>query len=486
MKKVVISKLFLYRHRFVLGYILLALLLATTIFLLPLISPNGLSESEMQSAITSNNTTFQSILEGEVVDFPYHMMQHLSIQVLGLTTYAIKLPSIIIGAILAVLLILLLNRWFKNNVALFSSIITVLSPPFLYLAGTGTPLIMLVFWPVLLLWLGSKIQGVNKPNSVYCFIFAFVLLFAVLTPYLIYLAAFILLFVLLQPHLRHTIKTLPRIPFILVTIIILAGLGAIAFSLSKNLPAITTLCFMSDFSPEHYLNNLTSAIPPLFSSNGNIESTFLAPIIGLPLLALAFTGLISTTKGFFASRNSIASLLLVFTALITGFEPTAAILIIIPIAILIAHGLRYILEHWYGLFPENPYARIFAIFPITIVMGIMIFSDISHFVFGYRYNPSVAKQFNNDLALVHEHVPEGSTILVQPDSTEYSFYKILESSPKNLKVTSVVPSAGEVSSLHKWQNSENLAINRIITSPKSEDSDRIYVYTVKKQESKKE
>lgn len=481
MKKVVISKLFLYRHRFLIGYILLSLFLIGTIFLLPLITPSGLSEIEMQSTVASSNTSFHSILNGQIVDFPYHMLQHFSIQVFGLSAYAIKLPSIIIGVLLAVLLILLLNRWFKNNVALFASTITVLSPPFLYLSGSGTPLIMLVFWPVLLLWLGSKIQGVKKPSSTYCFIFAFILLFALLTPYMVYLAGFILLFVILQPHLRHTIKTLPRIPFILITIIILAGLAATSYSLSKNLPAITTLCFMPDFSFEHYFNNITSAIPPLFSSNGNIESTFLAPMIGLPLLALAIIGLISTTKGFFASRNSIASCLIVFTILIAGFEPTAAVLIIIPIAILIAHGFRYILEHWYGLFPENPYARIFAIFPIGIVIGIMIFSDISHFVFGYRYNPSVAKQFTTDLSLVMNNLEAGSTLLVKKDTIEYDFYKILESTPQHLKITSSAPASGQFSSLRKWPDLKDVEINRIITSPKSEDSDRIYVYTVKKQ-----
>ena len=93
-----------------------------------------------------------------------------------------------IAGVSSALLILLLNRWFKTNVALFASILAVLSASFLYLAGSGTPLIMLVFWPTLLLWLGSKIQGVVKPKPLYCFLFAFALLGAIFTPHLIYLA----------------------------------------------------------------------------------------------------------------------------------------------------------------------------------------------------------------------------------------------------------------------------------------------------------
>lgn len=480
MKKLVISKLFLYKHRFGIGYILLALAMIGTIFLLPLITPGGLSEKEMESAVTSFSTGIHSVKEGNIVDLPYHILQCLSIEYLGLSSYTIKLPSIVIGVALAILIILLLNRWFKNNVALISSIISVLSVPFLYLAGSGTPLIMVVFWPTLLLWLGSKIQGVKKPNSLYCFIFAFLLLFSLLTPHMIYLAAFILIFVLTQPHLRHTIKTLPKIPLILVTLIILAGLGAIGYSLHQNIPALRGIVLANDFSLNLFLSNIKTAFLPLFSWNGNVESTFLSPLIGLPVLALAITGLISTTKGFFASRNSIASCLIIFTILISGLNPDSAVLIILPLAILIAHGVRYILEKWYGLFPENPYARIFALFPLGLLIGIMLLSDLSHFIFGYRYNPVVANEFTSDLALIDENLDDNTVLLVKGGTLDYDFYKILENTDKHLTVTSdtVAISGTKIASLGKWE-SKNLILDRIITSPKSSNSDRIYLYTVK-------
>ena len=134
-KKLAISKLFLYRYRFIIGFTLLGLAFAGLLFGLPLLSPGGLSDAEIQSTVTSAHLSSTSILNGEVVDLPYHALQKLSITLFGLTTYAIKLPSIIIGLLLGALLILLLNRWFKTNVALFASILAVLSASFLYLAG---------------------------------------------------------------------------------------------------------------------------------------------------------------------------------------------------------------------------------------------------------------------------------------------------------------------------------------------------------------
>lgn len=478
MKKRTISKLFLYRHRYIIGYSLLALAFLATLILLPLITPNGLSEAEMQSAITSNSTSINNISAGEVVDLPYHLLQKVSIHFLGLTPYALKLPSIIIGFFLGLILVLLLNRWFKNNVAIIASILTVLSSSFLYLAGSGTPLIMVVFWPTLLLWLGSKIQGVDRPSPLYCFIFAFALLLSIFTPYMLYLAVFILVYVLIHPHLRFTVKTLPKIPLILVAIIILGGCTLLGIILIKHTPALKELLFMGNFSLDNFFANLSTAFTPFFSWSGVVESTFLAPLVGLASLALAITGLISTAKGFFASRNSIATYLIIFTVLISGFDPNCAVLLILPLAILIAHGIRYILEKWYGLFPSNPYARIFALFPISIFLGIMITSDIAHFVFGYRYNPAVADNFTNDLSLISEHLTEDTTLLIPAGTLEYDFYSILEKhhGPKVASSLNNTPDGTDLASLGKWTENPNLSVRRIITSSKSSNSDRIYLY----------
>ena len=494
MKKVIISKLFLYRHRFVLGYLFLSIIFGFALLYLPTITPNGLSEAEMESVVTSMNTDKSTVISGNIIDLPYHMLQKVSVLLFGLNIYGIKLPSIIIGGLLGILFILLLNRWFKNNVAVMASVLAVLSSNFLYIAGSGTPLIMMVFWPTLLFWLGSKIQGENKPKPLYCFIFAFALLLSLFTPYMVFLAVFIVLYTLFHPHLRFTITHLPKIPLTISTIIVLGASAMLIINETKNPDTLRTLAFMKDFSWTHYFENIKTAFIPFFKWSGMVESTFLAPLVGLASLALAVTGLISTYKGFFASRNSIATYLIVFTVIISGFNPNAAILLILPLAILIAHGFRYILNQWYGLFPENPYARIFGILPIAIFLIIMITSDISHFVFGYRYNPAVANQFSNDLRLIRDNIEENSVLVVQSD-LEYDFYKIFEKEPilnimnqKKIAVTKEFPTLifDHLATLGRYENDIDLensikledryTLTRIITNSKSENSDRIYLY----------
>ena len=480
MKKTAIPKLFLYRHRFIIGYILLGFAFVGIIFGLPLLAPDGLSEAEMASATTSYNTHLSSLFSGDVVDLPYHVLQKLSILFLGLNIYSVKLPSMVIGVILGILLVLLLNRWFKNNVALLASILAVLSASFLYLSGSGTPLIMLVFWPTLLLWLGSKIQGVTKPKPLYCFVFAFVLLASIFTPHLIYLAVFIILFAFLHPHLRFTIKTLPIIPLVITTFIILVAVALLIMAAIINPPIISELLLAKDFQISDFFSNLQTAFLPFFSWSTTLESAFLSPFVGLASVALAVIGLLSTAKGFFASRNSIASCLIVFTIILSGLSPESAILILLPLAILIAHGLRYILDKWYDLFPENPYARITALFPISIFLGIMIYGGISHFLYGYHYSPMVADQFNDDITLIHDNLPIGSTLYVINHETAYHFYQIL-ADQKLLEVSNELPPITELpASFATLGHADDVPadVSRIITSPKASNSDRIYMYTV--------
>lgn len=458
---------------------MLGLAYVALIFGLPLLAPAGLSESEMESAAHSYALEPNSFIHGDIVNLPYRLLQKLSIMIFGLNMYSVKLPSMIIGTLLGLLFILLLNRWFKTNVALLASILAVLSASFLYLAGSGTPLIMLVFWPTLLLWLGSKIQGVTKPKPFYCFVFAFALLASIFTPHLIYLATFIVIFAIVHPHLRFTIKTLPTFPLILTIFIILLGLASLIVAAFVNPIIISELLLAPGLTFSQFISNIQTAFMPLFSWNTALESVFLSPFVGLASIALAVIGLLSTAKGFFASRNSIATWLIIFTIFLAGLNPECAILIILPLAILIAHGLRYILNKWYDLFPDNPYARISAIFPIGIFMGIMIIGGISHFLYGYRYIPMVADEFNNDLTLVRDNVPAGSNIYIIDRPVAYDFFKILETGSGSYHIFNTLPETTSSSEIYATLGHTNIIgeLAEIITSPKLENSDRIYLYT---------
>ena len=472
MKKIIISKLFLYRYRFVIGYVVLGTAFMILLFTLPLFAQNGLSDAEIGSATSSYYLGKNGILGGDVVDLPYRLLQKFSITLFGLSPYAIKLPSIIVGLFLGFLLILLLNRWFKSNVSLLASCLIILSTPFLFLAGSGTPLIMLVFWPTLLLWLGSKIQGEKRPRPMYCFLFAIMMLLSIFTPYMIYFAVFCVIFVLAQPHLRFVVKGLPKLPLIIVGLLMLVGFAVLGISIVNRPETITELLFSDDFQIGQFFGNIATGLAPVFSWHNSLESVFLSPLISLPTFALALIGLFSTTKGFFASRNSIASILIVFCLIITGFNPQAVVFFILPFSILVAHGLKYLLEKWYGLFPENPYARVSAVLPLAILFGFMIIPGLLQYIYGYRYNPNIATEFSDRLSVIRENLTD-EYLLVDKD---YDFYKILETKTE-IKVIDQIEKVDKLAVLGKLaEGSEEYTLSQIITSPMRDNSDIIYLY----------
>ena len=457
------------------GYVLLGLAFIVLLFSLPLFAQKGLSQAEMDSATSSYYLGRDGILNGDLVDLPYRLLQKFSIVFFGLTPYAIKLPSIIIGLLLGFLLILLLNRWFKNNVSLLASCLVVLSTPFLFLAGSGTPLIMLVFWPTLLLWLGSKIQGEKRPKPMYSFVFAVALLAAIFTPYMLYFAVFCVLFVFLQPHLRFLVKNLPKLPLLLVGLIIVAGIAALVVNIIHHPDTIMALLFSQGFEIQHFFGNIATGFTPVFSWHNSVEGVFLSPLISLPTFALALIGLFSTTKGFFASRNSIASILIIFCIIITGFNPNAVVFFILPFSILIAHGVKYLLEKWYGLFPENPYARVSALIPLTVLFAIIIIPALLQYIYGYRYNPVIADEFSDSLEVIRENLTN-ETLLVNDN---FDFYKILNEKTEVRVVDGLTEPVDRLAILNNPENHpDGYTLARIITSPRRDNSDIIYLYTV--------
>ena len=459
------------------GYILLGIAFMALLFFLPAVAQKGLSEAEIESATNAYYLGDNTIVNGDLVNLPYRLLQKLSIMIFGLTPYAIKLPSVLVGLIFGLLLILLLNRWFKSNVSLLASTLIILSTPFLFLSGSGTPLIMVVFWPTLLLWLGSKIQGEKRPKPEYCFMFALALLLSIFTPYMLYFAVFCVVFVLMQPHLRFVVKNLPKLPLIFIGLIVVGGITALLINIINHPGTILELMFAQNFEIGNFFNNIARGLAPVFSWRTSLESVFLSPLISLPTFALGLIGLFSTTKGFFASRNSIASLLIVFTLIITGFNPDAVIFFILPFSILIAHGLKYLLEKWYGLFPENPYARISAILPLTILFGIMIVPSLLQYFYGYRYNPNIVNEFSDELSIVRKNLEDGT--LIVPEEHE-RFYKILEEKSE-IRIKKVGDEWSESTAVLGKPETvpENFALTRIIVSPRAQNSDIIYLYTAK-------
>ena len=473
-----VEQFFLYRYRFIIGYILLSVAFFILLTSLPGVAPTGLSEAEMASTVQASALDSEFIKQGNIINLPYFALQKGSLAIFGLNLFAIKLPSMIIAVATAIFIILLLNRWFKSDVAIVGSVLTVLSTAFLFLATSGTPAIMYIFWLALVLWLGSKIVGNDNVNPLLVIFFFISIALSLYTPYLAYVALAITVAGLIHPHLRFALKQLKIYQLILCILIFVLSVAPLVISCVLNPSTLQNLLFTNNLSFGGFIANITNAFAPFFSFSLAYSSVYLAPLFGLATVALVIIGILASAGKMFMSRNTVVSLLVIFSIFLSGLSQDVAISIIIPIAILSAAGIESIVEKWYTLFPENPYAHLLGIVPMVAVMIFIISSGLSHFIFGYHYIPRVVNNFNNDLTIVKENVPNDTTLILTADHKNNDFLRLLEKydgyqtadKAKNAK-TSQIASFNPV-------YSDKYDLKQIITSPNTRNSDRLYIYSL--------
>lgn len=446
--------------------------------LLPSVAPGGLSDAEMQSTINASELNSEFMQEGTIVNLPYTALQKASLGLFGLNLFSIKLPSMLIAIATAIFIILLLNRWFKSDVAVIGSILTTLSTAFLFLATSGTPVIMYIFWLALILWLGSKIVGNDHLNPLLVIFFFLCIGLSLYTPHLAYVAIAIAVAGIIHPHLRFALKQIKIWQLILSILLFVGAITPLVLGCINAPETISKLIFTANGGIDFpgFIYNITTAFTPFFSFSLAYDSVYLAPLFGLATVALIFIGILASVGKMFMSRNTIVSLLVIFAIALSGLNQNVAISIIIPIAILSAAGVESIIEKWYSLFPENPYAHLLGIVPFAVVMIMIVSSGLGHFISGYHYVPRVANNFNNDLSILKENVKNDTDIIIAENYERRDFFSLLNKyDDYKIYATPEESNTERIASFEPLY-SEKYALKQIITSPKSRNSDRLYIY----------
>ena len=214
-----ITSFYIYRLRYYLGYGLIGLLLVGLLIFAGLYTPGGISTQEMAMVVKTSGIDLTSISSLAITNLPFHLLQLASINLFGVTDFSIKLPSLLLGLLSAIGLILLLQRWFKPNIAVLASILAVTTGQFLYIAQNGTPGILYVLWSVSLLLLGTLIAKKVKLQMLWQILFFVVAALSLYTPLSIYALVAMAVAVSLHPHLRFIVRQLPKAPIILAALL---------------------------------------------------------------------------------------------------------------------------------------------------------------------------------------------------------------------------------------------------------------------------
>lgn len=465
-----VTSFYIYRWRYYLGYGLIGLLLIGLLVFAGLFIPGGISEAEKSAVIISASARLSDLSTLTITNLPFHLLQHASITIFGVSDFSIKLPSIILAFISAVGLVLLLRQWFKPNIAVLTAIIAISTGQFIFIAQNGTPAILYVLWSVWLILLGTLITKNARWKSVWIMLFFIIVALSTYTPLSLYVLLAVGLTCLLHPHLRHTIKRLPKLYLILGSALAIIILAPLVIGIAKTSVLATTLLGVPAVWPD-FIANVNLLANQYFGFWKHSSTGLMTPVFGLGTMIIIAIGAYKLFKTRETTQSYLIIIWLVFLIPVIVINPQFSSITFLPLILLIAMGLTSLLVYWYRLFPRNPYARIAGLVPLIVMIGVLVLSGLERYIDGYQYDPSTVANFSKDLSLI----PKDTKQLVVVQS-EYPFYSVMSQHNKNLSVVMQSEATEFVTTQAASRTISGYRIDKIITSSTADNADRFYVY----------
>jgi hypothetical protein len=477
-----ISDYFLYRWRYLLGYSVIVVLILALLAVAGLLVPGGISQGEMTSAVNSSSLAFsiQAFKPDAIVNLPYHLLQHGSFSVFGVSDFSIKLPSIILGLVSALGILLLLRIWFKQNVAVITTVLVLTTGQFLFLTQDGTPTIVYIFWSVWLLvsaLMVSRRAGWPTLWKVALFSISALSLY---TPLAIYILLALLSAAALHPHLRYIIRRLSKARLAVASLCGLILLAPLIYTIIKE-PSVGLQLLGIPTSMPNILENGRMLFEQYLTFMNPGGRTVLTPVYGLGTAILMILGIVRLFTMKYTARGyiTIAWIVLLLPAII--INPRYVTVAFIPVILLMAMGVSMLITMWYKLFPRNPYARIAGLIPLAVLIGGMLFSGVERYMYTYQYNPAIAGQFSHDLQLLNTYLgtkDRGETTLIVSEG-EIPFYSAVAKYTDKLTVVGKGTPATKTEATIMSQKAKDTKVgspSTILTDSKKDNADRFYIY----------
>ena len=475
----------LYRHRYIISYVFGFLIISTLIIFSALYVPGGLRNAEQATTIASAGLQFNEFDPQSVVSLPYNLLQRASIELFGITSLSIKLPSIILGLVAVVGIFFLVKEWYRKNVAMIVAVLAASMPLFVFMSQDGTPTIYTLTVASWLLLAATKVARRVKPRLVWKVALFILLALNLYAPLGIYLNLAIATTVIFHPHIRHQLRSLNPNYIATASIVSLIILAPLLYSLTQQPNIIMTLIGMPDQIP----NVLDNAKTIFFTYLGITASTnpIIQPVISIGVLMLVIIGFYRFLIVKHTARSYVIWFWMVTLLPLVLIDPTHIPYTLLLIVVMMAMGIATLIREWYRLFPLNPYARVAGLLPLSIIVVGLLSSNIARYMGNYHYSPQLAQRFSHDLMLLDNSIKQAEAdqdnqVLLVLDKDQAAFYKTVANYDKRFIVTTSVDNLpGEYIVSHTaWLTIPVEKIpSYIATDARSSNADRFYLYTGK-------
>ena len=471
------SKFYTYRFRYQIGYLLIALIFILLLIVAGLFVPGGLSQAEQSQFIDTAAMDLQNSGTLAIPNMPFYVLQRFSLELLGPTEFAFKLPALVAAFITGIGAVFLLRRWFRPNIAILATIIMITTGQFLFVSQAGTGTITYILWPIWLLLSATMITSSAGHKRFWKLLFFIILPLSLYSPLGIYLALAISSAGLLHPHVRHILKRVSRLHLVLLASISFSILAPLIYLTFINPELLLSLLGAPTTWPPNIVENLQALSQQYFNFILPQSGTLITPVLGLGSIILILLGAWQQFTIRYTARSYTLVAWIALLLPVLAINPELASVAFVPLLLLLASGLSYILRFWYDMFPLNPYARFVGIIPLTILVLGLVVSGLGRYFDGYRYDPITASSFNHDISLYNKHINNiGIEKLVVTDKERPFYLALISYDNTPPLILGTTPSDGKFAATRDAHKSIDLVPTKIITTATSEDSDRFYIY----------
>lgn len=426
-----IQRSWLYRYRYLLTGILLAVIvLAISIYRFWSV-PSGLSASEKLSAIASGRLASGNITG--LVNAPWLILEALAIKLYGMTIFALRLPALFLVVASILTMMLAIRAIYRPSLAMMGGLLMACSAFTISLGRAGTPAVMTVLLLALAILFGYYVVNTKRKAAPAIGLALDLVALSYMSGGL-YITAALAVTALLHPKSRYIIKRHKKL---------LAGV-AVAYLILLLAPMLliggcrTTLASLLTIGTPG-LANLHQLAAGYVAGSAGLTGGLMTPMLTITGAIMVVIGLITLARqgGLLSLRSyMIISLLIVGVGMAT-FNPDYIYLLFIPTILLEVIAIRYIVDKWHGLFPQNPYARSLAILALSILIGSISLLDINRYISAVNYRASVVYQYDQTLPAVNQLLtsnPHAEIRLVVHSETDYQLYSLLTNRYSNLRV----------------------------------------------------
>jgi hypothetical protein len=439
MKHNILHQLLLYRYRYLLGYVLFTIGLVGLLVLELGNVPQGLLQSEQQSAI--NSTLLSPKADTRMIDLPYHLLQKASLYVFGVTTLSIKLPSVILAVFAGAGVLLLLKRWFSHNVAIIGGLLAITSSMFLVAGRTGTSAIMLILWSTYLLLLGTLITQNARGQFFWRVSLGLVLGLSLYTPLSVYVIGAAIIAGLLHPHIRYSLRRFGAVEATCAILLFLIAVIPLGFGLWKQPQLGLELLGIPEHFPTftEYVTRAASVFVYLGDFTSSRVSDYIRPMISMTTLLIIILGALRTLIDHHATRTYTLLIWIAVLLPVVTLQPQHISVLYVPGILLLAIGIQTLIREWYTIFPRNPYARIAGLLPlVALILGVSYLNYTRYFE-GYRYSPQTSHYYSDDLTSLNKALKSDDInkekLIVAVANKDVAFYDLLRKKNPQLVVT---------------------------------------------------